>query len=109
MYMVDPRPVSGLSCDPVRSVSDKIVSGQINFFDWRVGKDSAIFGAGATTSNLSTPGMMCQLDCPWLSPYQFVCLDGWPVGIRAQLDLANIRVFCWELGWSHPVVFREII
>ena len=27
MYMVDPRSVSGLSCDPVRFVSDKIVHG----------------------------------------------------------------------------------
>ena len=36
MYMVDPRSES--SCDPVRSVSDKIVCGQIRLFDRRAEK-----------------------------------------------------------------------
>ena len=63
---------------------------------------------GATSSNLCHPGMMCKLDCQWLSLYLFVCLGGWPVGILAQPDLANIRGFCWELGGSHPALFREI-
>ena len=53
--------------------------------------------------------MMCKLDCPCLSPYLFVCLSGWPVGIRAQPDLANTRGFCWEPGGSHPALFREIV
>ena len=68
--------------------------GIVIFFYQRAEKDSVMFGAGATTSNLCPPGMMCKLDCPWLSPYLFVCLGGWPVGIREQPDLANIRGFC---------------
>ena len=52
MYMVDPRSVSCLFCDPVRSVSDKLVRGQIRFFDRRAEKDSVMFGSGAITSNL---------------------------------------------------------
>ena len=38
-----------------------------------------------------------------------MCLGGWPVGIRAQPDLANIRGFCWEPGGSHPALFGEIV
>ena len=94
----DPRSVSGLSYDPARSVSNNIVSGQIIFFDRRAEKDSVMFGAGATSSNLCPPGMMCKLDCLWLSLYLFVCLGGWPVGIRAQLDLAN-RILL-GIGWE---------
>ena len=109
MYMVDPQLVSGLSCDPVRSVSDEIMRGKSRFFDQRAEKDSVMFGAGATTSNVCPPGMMCKLDCPWLRPYLFVCLGGWPVGIREQPDLANIRGFCWEPGGSHPALFWEIV
>ena len=109
MNMGDPRLVSESSCDPVRSVSDNMVCGQIRFFDQRAEKDSVMFGAGATSSNLCPPGMMCGLDCPWLSLCLFVCLSGWPVGVRAQPDLANIRGSCWELGGSYTSLFREIV
>ena len=57
-------------------------------------KDSFMFSAGASTSNLCLPGMMCRLDCPWLSPYLFVSLGGWPFGIQVQPDLAMIRAYC---------------
>ena len=83
--------------------------GKIRFFDRRAETDSIMFGAWATSSNVCPPGMMCKLDCPWLSPYLCVCLGGWPVGIRAQPDLANIRGFCWEMGGSHPALFRDTI
>ena len=52
MCMVDPRSFSELSCDPVRSVSDKLVCGQISFSDVRGGKDIVMFDAGASTSNV---------------------------------------------------------
>ena len=68
-----------------------------------------MFDEGTSTPDLCPPGMMCKLDCPWLSPYRFVCLGGWLVGIRAQPDLANIRGFCWEPGGSHPALFRGIV
>ena len=42
MYMVDPHRCR--NCDPVRSVFDKIVHGQIRFFGGL--KDSVMFGAG---------------------------------------------------------------
>ena len=107
--MVDPRSVSELSCDPVRSVSDKLVRGQIRFSDWRAEKDGFMFGAGASTSNLCPPGMMCKLDCPWVSQYLFVSLGGWPFGIRVQLDLAMIRAYCRELGARHLALPQELV
>ena len=61
-------------------------------------KHSFMFDEGTSTPDLCPPGMMCKLDCPWLSLYLFVCLGKWPVGIRAQSDLAIIRGFCWEPG-----------
>ena len=107
MCTIDPRSVSELSCDPVRSVSDKLVHGQIFFSDRRAEKDSFMFGAGASTSNLCPPGMMCKLDCLWVSPYLFVSLGRWPFGIRVQSDLAVIRAYCREPGGSHPAPLRE--
>ena len=50
-------------------------------------------------------GMMCKLDCPWLSPYLFVSLGGWPFDIRVQPDLAVIRAYSRDPGGSpQPVI-----
>ena len=76
MCMVDPQSELELSGDSVRSVSDKLVCGQIRFSDWQGEKDTVMFKAGANISNLCPPGMMCKLDCPWLSLYLFVSIGG---------------------------------
>ena len=109
MCMVDPQSVSEISGDSVRSVSDKLVCGQIRFPDWRGEKDSVMFKAGAYISNLCPPVMMCKLDCLWLSLYLFVSIGGWPLGIRVQPDLTVIGADCREPGGSHPVPLREIV
>ena len=57
-----------------------------------------MFGEGTLTSSSCPPGMMCKLDSPWLCPYLFVSLSGWPFGIRVQADLDVIRVYCLDLG-----------
>ena len=61
---------------------------------------------GVFTSDLCPPGMMCKLDCPWLSPYWLMSLGGWPVSSREQLDLADIWGYCWELGELIRYCFR---
>ena len=109
MCMVDPLSVSELSCDPVRSVSDKLVCGQIRFSNRRAEKDSFMFGAGASTFNLCALGMMCKLDCPSVSPYLFVSLGRWPFGFRVQPDLDVIQAYCREPGGSHPGPLRELV
>ena len=42
---------------------------------------------------------MCKLDCPWLSPYLFVCK--WLITSREDPLLADIRGYCWEPGGTH--------
>ena len=64
----------------------------------RAEKHIFMFGEGTLISNSCPPGMMCKLDSPWLCPYLFVCLVGWPFGIRVHADLAVIRVYCLDLG-----------
>ena len=109
MCRVDPRLVSELCCERLHAVSAKFLQKQICFSDRRAGKHSFMFDEGTSTTDLCHPGIMCKLDCLWLSPYLFVCLGGWPVGIQAQPDLANIRGFCWAPGGSHPALFGGIV
>ena len=102
MCMVDPRLVSELSCELVRSVAGKLVCGQSRLSDQWAEKHSFMFDEGASTSNLCSPGM-CKLDCPWLIPYLFVSLGGWPFGIRVQPNLSVIRAYCRESPtWGTP-------
>ena len=64
---------------------------------------SIIFDEGVFAFDLC-PGMMCKLDCPWLSLYLFVSLRKWFVTSREQPVLADIRRYCWEPGVTHLMV-----
>ena len=43
------------------------------------------------------PAVTCKLDSPWLSPYLFVSLCGWAVGIQLQPDSAVFFAHCQAL------------
>ena len=43
---------------------------------------SIIIDEGVFAFDLYPPGMMCKLDCPWLSAYLFVSFGGWLVSSR---------------------------
>ena len=47
---------------------------------------------------LRPPGMMCGLDCPWLSPFLFVSLGGWVAVSGGQLVIIDSHGDCWEPG-----------
>ena len=49
-------------------------------------------------TNMLTGVVMCMLDSPWLSPYLFVSLCGWPVGIQLHPDSAVLGVCCQDLA-----------
>ena len=42
-------------------------------------------------------GGTCKFDSPWLSPYLFVSLCGWVVGIQFQPDSAMLFLHCQDL------------
>ena len=56
---------------------------------------------GVFAFDLCPPGMMCKLDCPWLSPYLFVSLSKWLITSREQPVMADIWGYCWEPGGTH--------
>ena len=80
MYRVNPRSESKVCCGPSPSI---------------------IFDEGVFAFDLCPPGMMCKLECPWLSPYLFVSLCEWLITSREQPVLADTRGYCWELGGTH--------
>ena len=43
-------------------------------------------------------GMMCGLDCPWLSPFLFASLGGWVAASRGELVIIDSHRDCWEPG-----------
>ena len=53
---------------------------------------------GVIAVALCPPGMMCKLDCPWLSPFLFVTLSGWFAARREHLVLTALRRDYWEPG-----------
>ena len=83
MWRVKPRSESKVCCEPSHSI---------------------IFDEGVFTFDLCPPGMMCKLDCPWVSPYLFVSLGKWFVTNREQPVLTDIRRHCWKPGGTHSTV-----
>ena len=53
---------------------------------------------GVITVALCPLGMMCKLDCPWLSPFVFVSLCGWFAARWGQLVLTDLHRDCWKPG-----------
>ena len=68
MWRVNPRSESKVCCEPSHII---------------------IFDEGVFAFDLCPPGMMCKLDCPWLSPYLFVSLGKWLNTSREQLVLTD--------------------
>ena len=68
-----------------------------------IGSGGPLYGTGEAAETpqemvvLCPPGMMCKLDCPWLSPYLFVCLGGWPVGAAGSRQHTRILL---GTGWE---------
>ena len=83
MWRVNPQSESKVCCGPSHSIK---------------------FDDGVFAFDLCPPGMMCKLDCPWLSPYLCVSLGKWLITSREQLVLVDIRGYCWEPGWTHSTV-----
>ena len=83
MGRVNPRSESKVCCKPSHSI---------------------IFDEGVFTFDLCPPGMMCKLDCPWVSPYLFVSLGRWFVTNQEQPVFADIRRHCLEPGGTHSTV-----
>ena len=83
MWRVNPRSESKVCCEPSHSI---------------------IFDEGVFAFDLCPPGMMCKLDCLWVSPYLFVSLGKWLVTSREQPVLSNIQRYCWEPGGTRSTV-----
>ena len=47
---------------------------------------------------LCPPGMLCKLDCSWLSPFLFLSLGGWFAVSLGHLVLTVLHRDCWEPG-----------
>ena len=59
--------------------------------------------------DLCSPGMICKLDCLWLSPYLFVSLGEWLIISREQPVLAEIWGYCWEPGGTHLALCPRVV
>ena len=57
---------------------------------------------GVIAVALCPPGMMCKLDCPWMSRFLFVSLGA---AIREHLVLTVLHRDCWEPGGIRVLVF----
>ena len=84
-----------LTYDPVRSNASLVVRRQKRLYDPQAVKRIDTFGD--STMWYFPPAVTCKLDPPWLSPYLFVPLCGWAVGVQLQPDFAVSFVCCQVL------------
>ena len=69
----------------------------------------SIIFEGVFAFDLCHPGMMCKLECPWLSPYLFVSIGEWLITSCEQPVLADIWGYCWEPGGTHSALCPRAI
>ena len=83
MWRVNPRSESRVCCEP---------------------SHGDMFDEGVFAFDLCPPGMMCKLDCPWVSPYLFVSLGKWFVSNQEQPVLADMQRHCCKPGGTYSTV-----
>ena len=87
-----------LTYDPVLSNAVQALRQQKCLYDLRAVK--RIFTFSDWTMRYCPPAVTCKLDSPWLSPYLFVSLCEWAVGVKLQPDSAMLFVHYQARNWG---------
>ena len=60
--------------------------------------NTVLCDVGVIAIALCPPGMMCKLDCLWLSPFLFVSLGEWFAASWGHLVFTIFHIDCWKPG-----------